>query len=97
MALLDLLGHTDFGLLSALGAWYHFRRAEWMRAAAWVLVAGFSRPIGFMLSVALGLLALGVADARSAGSPDQPPPRLRRSAAALAKAEGLRYGCIMYP
>src|SRR4029453_15601341 len=29
--------------------------------------------------------------AERAGSPDQPPPRLRRSPVALAKAEGLRY------
>lgn len=57
-------------LLAALGAWYHFRRAEWMRAALWGLVAGLSRPNGFMLSAALGLLALGAADARSAGSPE---------------------------
>jgi hypothetical protein len=50
-------------LLSAAGAWYHFRRAQWVRAAAWGLVAGLSRPNGCFLSLALGLLALGVRDA----------------------------------
>jgi Mannosyltransferase (PIG-V) len=49
-------------LLAAVGAWHHFRHAQWTAAAAWGLVAGLSRPNGFFLSVPLGLLALGVRD-----------------------------------
>lgn len=51
-------------LLANVGAWYHFRRREWPIAATWALVAGLTRPNGFFLSVPLGLLALGAADAR---------------------------------
>ena len=50
-------------LLSAAGAWHHFRRDEHGRAFAWGLLAGLVRPNGCFLSVPLGLLAVGVADA----------------------------------
>lgn len=45
-------------LLGAAGAWYHFRRGEWVTASALGLLAGLSRPNGCFLSVPLGLLAL---------------------------------------
>jgi len=45
-------------LLGAVGAFYHFRRAEWIRASAWGIVVGLTRPNGFLLSVALALAAL---------------------------------------
>ena len=55
-------------LLAALATWFHSRREEFLRAAAWGLLLGLTRPNGFFLAVPLGLIALGVADAgRSAG------------------------------
>ncbi len=45
-------------LLSALGAFYHFRREEWLAAAAWGLALGLTRPNGCFASVPLGVLAL---------------------------------------
>ena len=44
--------------LSVVGAWYHLRRRELLRAVAWGLVCGLSRPNGFLLSVPLALLAV---------------------------------------
>lgn len=45
-------------LLAMAAAIYHFRMEQWRRAAAWGAVAGLTRPNGFLLSVALGLLAI---------------------------------------
>jgi len=45
-------------LLGAVGAFYHFHRGQWWRAAAWGLLAGFSRPNGCLLSVPLAILAV---------------------------------------
>ena len=56
-------------LLSALGAWYHFRHAAWAPAAVWGCVAGLTRPNGFFLCVPLGLLALGMRDAGARQTP----------------------------
>jgi Mannosyltransferase (PIG-V) len=56
-------------LLTALGAWFHFRRGEHLAAAGWGLLAGLTRPNGCFLSIPLGLLALGVRDA-----PGDAPP-----------------------
>jgi hypothetical protein len=50
-------------LLTALGAWFHFRRGEHLAAAGWGFLAGLTRPNGCFLSIPLGLLALGVRDA----------------------------------
>lgn len=49
-------------LLVTLGAWWHFRRHELVRAALFGFVAGLTRPNGCFLSVPLGLIALGFAD-----------------------------------
>jgi hypothetical protein len=49
-------------LLAACGAWYHFRRGEWFRSAAWGLVIGLTRPNGFLLTIPLALIAFGVPD-----------------------------------
>jgi hypothetical protein len=46
-------------LLSTLGALYHFRREQFLRAASWGLVVGLTRPNGSVLSLVLALLALG--------------------------------------
>ncbi len=72
-------------LLASVGAWHHFRHAEWTRAAIWGLVAGLSRPNGFFLSLPLGLLALGVRDAGPPpGSAFREPGRRRLVALAVA-------------
>ena len=43
-------------LLGAVAAFYHFRRREWGRAAAWGALVGLTRPNGCFLSVALACL-----------------------------------------
>jgi hypothetical protein len=43
-------------LLGAVAAFYHFRRHEWGRAAAWGALVGLTRPNGCFLSVALASL-----------------------------------------
>jgi hypothetical protein len=50
-------------LVAALATWFHSRREEFLRATAWGLLLGLTRPNGFFLAVPLGLIALGVADA----------------------------------
>ena len=45
-------------LLAAVGAFFHFRRGEWVAASCWGLAAGLTRPNGCLLSVPLGILAL---------------------------------------
>lgn len=47
-----------FFLACAAGAFYHFRRREWVWAAAAGLLAGLARPNGCLVSVPLGLMAL---------------------------------------
>ena len=37
-------------VLGAVAAFYHFRRAEWLQAAAWGLLVGLTRPNGCFLS-----------------------------------------------
>lgn len=49
-------------LLAALGAWYHARRREYVRAGAWGLLVGLTRPNGFLVGLPLGLIALGMRD-----------------------------------
>jgi hypothetical protein len=46
-------------LLTSVAAWFHMRRGQLVPAAACALVAGLSRPNGFLLSVPLVLIALG--------------------------------------
>ena len=45
-------------LLGSVGAFLHFHRQEWIRASAWGLLAGLSRPNGCFLSLALAVLAV---------------------------------------
>jgi hypothetical protein len=52
----------SFFLLTTLACWYHLRHAEYVRAAAWGLTVGLTRPNGFLLGVPLGLIALGLRD-----------------------------------
>jgi Gpi18-like mannosyltransferase len=44
-------------LLSAAGACFHFLRREWWAASAWGLLAGLTRPNGFLLAAPLAILA----------------------------------------
>jgi hypothetical protein len=46
-------------LLSSAAAFYHLRRRAIVAAACWGLLAGLARPNGCLLSVPLGLMALG--------------------------------------
>ena len=55
-------------LLTALAAWFHFRRGEHLAAGGWGLLAGLTRPNGCFLSIPLGLLALGMRDAPGNGT-----------------------------
>ncbi|HXG56213.1 MAG TPA: mannosyltransferase family protein, partial [Vicinamibacterales bacterium] len=53
------VGYTEsLFLLGIVATAYHFGRAEWLRAGAWGMVVGLTRPNGFLLCVPLGLLAL---------------------------------------
>lgn len=45
-------------LLSAAGAFYHFRRGEWAASSAWGLLLGLTRPNGCLASVPLAILGL---------------------------------------
>jgi Mannosyltransferase (PIG-V) len=45
-------------LLGATGAFYHFRRRELIKAAAWGLLVGFTRPNGCFLAIPLALIAI---------------------------------------
>ena len=58
-------------LLGAAGAFYHVRQREILRAGAWALIVGLTRPNGFLLSVPLALMAI---------SPWLPPSLVRRGA-----------------
>ncbi|MBA3884753.1 MAG: hypothetical protein H0X67_03335 [Acidobacteria bacterium] len=44
-------------LLSAAGACFHFMRRQWWAAAGWGLLAGLTRPNGFLLAAPLAILA----------------------------------------
>ena len=46
----------SFYLAGAVGTWYHFRRREWLPAAAWGLLVGLTRPNGCFLSIPLAVL-----------------------------------------
>jgi hypothetical protein len=45
-------------LLAVAGAFYHFTHGQLWRAAAWGLLAGLTRPNGWMLSASFALIAL---------------------------------------
>jgi hypothetical protein len=45
-------------LLGALGAFFHFRRGEFLKAAAWGLLVGLTRPNGCFLSIPLAVMAI---------------------------------------
>ena len=45
-------------LLAVAGAFYHFKQERWVAAAGWGLLAGLTRPNGFLLAGPLCILAL---------------------------------------
>ena len=47
-------------VLAAIGAFYHVRRDEWTRGAAWGVLAGLTRPNGCLLAIALACLVVEV-------------------------------------
>ena len=73
-------------LLGVVGAFYHFRRREFVRAGLWGLLVGLDRAPGCFLSVSLGLMAIApwlppwlVGGPQAMGTPDIPgtvDPRL---------------------
>jgi hypothetical protein len=69
-------------LLAAVAAFFHFRRKEFAAASSWGLLAGLTRPNGFLLSIVLAAIAVAPAF-RPAGCP--------REAGHDAGHEGLRY------
>jgi hypothetical protein len=90
-------------LVGAAGAFYHFRRREFARAAAWGLLVGLTRPNGCFLSIPLALVALqswlpeGVAGGRT-NPRDRDlswrTPRVTIPALAAAAAPGI--GVLLY-
>jgi hypothetical protein len=83
-------------LLGAVAAFYHFRRQEWVAAAAWGLLVGLTRPNGCFLSVPLGIIALEtyLRGRRAGPQPAGPPGRQLASALASASAPGV--GMLVY-
>ena len=45
-------------LVASVGMAYHARRSAWLAAGGWGLVAGLTRPNGFLIALPLGILAL---------------------------------------
>ena len=45
-------------LLAVVAGFYHFRHEKWIAAAGWGLLAGLTRPNGFLLSGPLGVICL---------------------------------------
>lgn len=85
-------------LLAALGAWYHFRHRQWAAAASWALVVGLCRPNGFLLSVPLGLVAFGMADAPNGDgrAGDRPARWAALAVAAMPTAGMLLFTAYVY-
>jgi hypothetical protein len=79
-------------LLAAVGAWHHMREGQLARSAAWGVLAGLARPPGFLLSIPLGLIALGMRDASTPSRDSRTgrhAPDLRRLAVAAAPGVGM--------
>ena len=74
-------------LLASVAAFWHASEGRWGRAAAWGLLAGFTRPNGAFLSVPLAFMAC--AEAWRARSPGTPAMRRLLPALAAAAAPGV--------
>jgi hypothetical protein len=82
-------------LLGAAGAFYHFRRQEWVAASLFGLLAGLSRPNGCFMSVPLGILALQHAW-RMAPAGGMDAKTVRASAVRLAVAAMPGIGMLIF-
>jgi hypothetical protein len=80
-------------LLAALATWFHFRRGQTLAAVAWGLLAGLVRSTGCLLSVPLGLIAIGFPDA-GVGAPGM--PRRERTMSRLLAAASPGIGMLLF-
>ena len=55
-------------LLAVVAAFYHFKHEHWVAAVAWGLLAGLTRPNGFLLAGPLGVIGLQQVLARRASA-----------------------------
>jgi len=89
-------------LLGAAGAFFHFRRAEWPRAAAWGLLVGLTRPNGFLLCVPLAIHAVSpflpgwIVRRRPRPAPEPRPLLPAFAAAAMPVAGMLLYSVFVW-
>jgi hypothetical protein len=94
-------------LLGALGAFYHARRREYVRAFAWGLLVGLTRPNGCFLSIPLVLItaspwlpawlhAPAVRHRRHEETPEHARPPVRSLVAALLTAAAPGIGVLLY-
>lgn len=90
-------------LVGAIGAFYHLRRKELWKAAAWGLLVGLTRPNGCFLSIPLAVLAvtpwlpLRLAGGRVPGSYDPRGPRnVRALIPTLLSAAMPGVGVLLY-
>jgi hypothetical protein len=79
-------------LLGSVAAFFHFRRREWVRASAWGVLVGLTRPNGCLLSVALACLILE--DLWRSRTTTRPPGHQLAASVLSASAPGL--GMLAY-
>lgn len=90
-------------LLGATGAFYHFRRRQLVKAAAWGLLVGLTRPNGCLLSIPLALMAIapwapGWLSGGNPGGIERDPSRrtVRDLVTAVAAAAAPGIGVLLY-
>jgi mannosyltransferase PIG-V len=87
-------------LLGTTGAFYHFSKQEFGRAALWGVIVGLTRPNGVLLVLPLAIAAVSagnVAPGAPAGSAPGRSPRVRALAAAAMPAGGaLLYSAFVW-
>jgi hypothetical protein len=81
-------------LAAAAGGAFHFMRREWWAASAWGLLAGLTRPNGFLLAVPLAILAWQ--QWRAGGSGRPAPAGFRGLLAPLAVAAMPAVGMLLF-
>ena len=80
-------------LLASVATVYHVARSDWTIAGLWGLLAGLSRPNGFLLALPLGLIAIDqLRRARRSGVPGW----WRRGVAPLAVASAPILGMLIF-
>ena len=82
-------------LLAVVAAFYHFRHEKWIAAAGWGLLAGLTRPNGFLLSGPLGVIGLQQLLARRA-SAETRDQLVRHALVAAAVAAMPVVGTLIY-